>query len=453
MSWKIKISLFLTIIIGLLLFMFREEFIEGIFFESTDTVIIESDDIEIFVASDIHYLSSKINDNGSAFQEYMRKGDGKQVNYIREIFEAFTYEIKTQKPNLLIISGDLTNNGEKESHIDLAQRLKEIEDNGTEVFVIPGNHDILNPWAKGFSGEVEVDTETIDAMDFQEIYNDFGYKQAISKDRDTLSYLVQATEKLWFLMLDTNLYEGNIKNKAPDEYGEITRETYEWIDASAKLAKDNNAKLITVMHHNVIDHNNSYNKGFTLVNNEKAIKEFNDLDIDLVLSGHIHIQDIAKTVNSDGKELYDIATGSLSVYPQKYGKIMYKSENNILNYTTEEVNVDEWAKNTNKNDEILLNFKSYSQGFFRNRSRDFAISNIENFDSFTDIEKAEMLDVIDLLNSRVFKGEDNSSMEDITLTVGYKLIEKNSNNFYKEYINNALKDTNILDNALEIKIQ
>ena len=56
---------------------------------------------------------------------------------------------------MLILSGDLTNNGEKESHIDIAEKLKEIEKNGTAVYVIPGNHEgenvsfVITEGAKG----------------------------------------------------------------------------------------------------------------------------------------------------------------------------------------------------------------------------------------------------------------------------------------------------------------
>ncbi|QHQ62275.1 hypothetical protein Ana3638_17020 [Anaerocolumna sedimenticola] len=80
-----------------------------------------------YVASDIHYLSEKLTDHGVAFEKYISSGDGKQLNYIDNILNAFITDIKKVKPDFLIISGDLTNNGEKESHLDLADKLKTIE--------------------------------------------------------------------------------------------------------------------------------------------------------------------------------------------------------------------------------------------------------------------------------------------------------------------------------------
>ena len=46
-----------------------------------------------------------------------------------------------QKADGLILSGDLTFNGEKKSHEELAEKFKKVEKSGAPVMVIPGNHD------------------------------------------------------------------------------------------------------------------------------------------------------------------------------------------------------------------------------------------------------------------------------------------------------------------------
>jgi len=74
-------------------------------------------DITMFVTSDIHYLDENLYDNGEAFQTILESGDGRQLNYIDEIVNAFANDVDKEKPDILIISGDLTNNGEKESHL------------------------------------------------------------------------------------------------------------------------------------------------------------------------------------------------------------------------------------------------------------------------------------------------------------------------------------------------
>src|SRR3954453_9640760 len=79
-------------------------------------------DMTIYTATDIHYLAKDLTDDGEAYKKYVASGDGKQLQYIDEIINAFTYEIENKKPDILIISGDLTNNGEKESHIELSKK-------------------------------------------------------------------------------------------------------------------------------------------------------------------------------------------------------------------------------------------------------------------------------------------------------------------------------------------
>ncbi len=69
----------------------------------------------------------------------MEHGDGKVTNYIWEITDAFVEEVLNERPDAVILSGDLSYNGEKASHIELAEKLSKIEDAGIPVLVIPGN--------------------------------------------------------------------------------------------------------------------------------------------------------------------------------------------------------------------------------------------------------------------------------------------------------------------------
>ena len=51
----------------------------------------------IMVATDLHYLSKRINDRGEAFARTMSKGDGKVMFYIEEIVDTFFDEVKKKK--------------------------------------------------------------------------------------------------------------------------------------------------------------------------------------------------------------------------------------------------------------------------------------------------------------------------------------------------------------------
>ena len=75
--------------------------------------------ITMVVATDLHYLSPKLTDNGKFFTDMIENADGKNMVYIEEITDAFIDKMLDIQPEILVLSGDLTFNGEKESHIAL----------------------------------------------------------------------------------------------------------------------------------------------------------------------------------------------------------------------------------------------------------------------------------------------------------------------------------------------
>ena len=103
----------------------------------------------MILMTDIHYLSQSLTDGGESFTRMVEHGDGKLVHYVEEITDAALDEVVNQKPDVLILAGDLTLEGEKESHEDLAKKLEQVEEAGIPVVVIPGNHDINNTRAAG----------------------------------------------------------------------------------------------------------------------------------------------------------------------------------------------------------------------------------------------------------------------------------------------------------------
>lgn len=71
--------------------------------------------------------------------------------------------IKTAKPDLVLITGDLTKDGEQLSHQYVISKLDELRDLGIKTLVIPGNHD---RWASGdavyYDGDETRKAETAD---------------------------------------------------------------------------------------------------------------------------------------------------------------------------------------------------------------------------------------------------------------------------------------------------
>ncbi|MPM45394.1 hypothetical protein SDC9_92081 [bioreactor metagenome] len=249
-------------------------------------------------------------------------------------------------------------------------------------------------------------------------------------------------------MLDTSQYKNNIKNKAPQLDGRISDETFQWIKNCNDLAKKKGAKIITVMHHNIIHHSDVIREGFTVNDNEAAIDKFQGLGIDTFLSGHIHIQDIS-SYEKNGSTIYDIVTESLGIYPQQYGVANYSSKDGF-NYSTSKVDVEAWAKESNLTDENLMNFKEYSKDFFVSRAYGKFFNNLLENTNYSEDEMTLMAKTISELNLKYFSGEQEEKEQDMMKSEGFKLLTSSDSGFIKRYVKSIIHDDNLKDNNLHI---
>ncbi|MBC1742327.1 metallophosphoesterase [Listeria welshimeri] len=396
------------------------------------TAPIEKDqDLSIIETTDVHYLAPSLTDNGTAFKQYVAAGDGKQLAYSDEITDAFLEDVEAKKTDVLIISGDLTNNGEKTSHEELAKKLAQVEKAGTQVFVVPGNHDINNPWARKFEKDKQLPTDTITPTDFSKIYGDFGYKDAISSDDFSLSYLAAPSSKVWLLMLDTAIYKTNMQQGTPTTEGGLTTGTLDWVKECSTLAEKNGAKLIPVMHHNLTNHSDVIQRGFTINYNQQVIDTLTAGNMEFSLSGHIHTQNIRTAKSTDGKEITDIVTNALSVYPHKYGNITYSAKNKNFTYQSQKLDIESWAKEHGKTDKNLLNFDQFDYDTFYNSGYDKAIMDLMTSDAYktySQSDKEKMADTMGLNNMYFFAGTAPPK------SAGMALWDSAPNSFLKDYV-------------------
>lgn len=159
--------------------------------------------LELAVVTDLHFLSPSLVREGEAFTAAYAYGDGKQINYISQLLEVFLQEMLERRPDAVLITGDLTLNGERVSHLELAERFLPLRQAGIPVLVIPGNHDIGNAFSSGYNRDKLYDVRSVTWQDFAEIYQNCGYGEAVSRDTASLSYLYPLSEDLWLLMVDT----------------------------------------------------------------------------------------------------------------------------------------------------------------------------------------------------------------------------------------------------------
>lgn len=101
------------------------------------------------VVSDVHLMSPLLLEKGgAAFDSYIAD-DRKLLAESQELLDTVAGGLAAFRPQVVLITGDLTKDGERVSHELLVKRyLKPLKAQGVRVLVIPGNHDVNNPHAK-----------------------------------------------------------------------------------------------------------------------------------------------------------------------------------------------------------------------------------------------------------------------------------------------------------------
>lgn len=315
------------------------------------------------IASDLHYQSPLMTDFGEAFQNFVRNDDGKVVEYVDSITDAFLAETAGKQPDALILSGDLTQNGEKVNHEELAKKLRLLESQGVPVVVIPGNHDINHPSAASFEGTEKKKADDINAEEFYSIYREFGYDEAMDRDESSLSYIYQADDRYWLMMLDSCQYDP--ENKIG---GRIRKETLLWMEKWLERAREEQVMVIPVAHHNLLKESTLYPEDCTLENAVQVIDLLEQYGLPVYISGHLHLQRVKKHGNggpSQAEEsygIYEIVSDSMVIPPCQYGELRWQEDGSVQ-YETCPVDVAGWAASQGITDENLLNFPQYSGDF------------------------------------------------------------------------------------------
>jgi len=193
--------------------------------------------------------------------------------------------------DFLLLPGDLTQDGEPDNHAWLQERLSRLP---FPVYVVPGNHDF------------PVASSSIKPNDFPRYYRKFGYDNP-----QQLYYTREVLPGVRLIGLNSNCF-----NAQGQQIGRLDDDQLQWLQQILAAAKD---ELVLVMvHHNVVEHlpnqsSHDLARRYMLENASELLQILHNFGVQLVFTGHLHIQDIA-----NWKGVYDITTGSLVSYPHPY---------------------------------------------------------------------------------------------------------------------------------------
>ncbi|HOB92319.1 MAG: metallophosphoesterase [Bacillota bacterium] len=290
------------------------------------------------VISDPHVFDVSLGTEGPVFQEHLIS-DRKLLIQSRELLEAAVSELCNEDLDFVIVAGDLTKDGERINHELCASILSRLIESGIAVYVVPGNHDILNGYAMSFTSTGASPVASVTPEEFAEIYAKMGYEQAIVRDSASLSYVVEPVPGLWLVAMDACRYRENAPEATSVVGGRFSEDTLKWLDSVMNLATSSGKALLGVMHHGVVEHYKGQQRFFGdfLVEDWKLIAErFAASGMKVVFTGHYHAQDITKaafTTDIGGKKrnvfIFDVETGALVTYPCPY-RVVEITEDQVM---------------------------------------------------------------------------------------------------------------------------
>lgn len=288
--------------------------------------------LRIAVMSDLHYLSPDMIADTEDF-EHAFNSDRKLLKESSSVLHEMLERVRADKPDILLVSGDLTKDGEQECHAALAKQLQQLQQDvpGLKIYVINGNHDIRNYNAKNFNtadGKAVPATRT-EPEDFKRIY-DFVYSDptvlatftpAEGNKAGGLSYVARPVEGLTVIAMDTCRYSSDNTSNGDDEHetsGAISADLEKWVIEQTAAAKARGDLVVGLEHHGLVPHFDVQPTilPMYLVNGyERIAQEYADAGMSVVFTGHMHAVDIAAMTTAAGNTFYDIETGSALTYP------------------------------------------------------------------------------------------------------------------------------------------
>lgn len=252
-----------------------------------------------------------------------------------QIVDAFLWDAVQQDADVLLLLGDITNQGRHAQHEALLARLKEAEEAGVRVLVLPGNHDIG-----------EVDTEQ-----FAALYADFGYAEAFSRDSSSLSYSVLLEDHL-LLMLDTGGYGGQQLT------ARLSDSTLTWMQGQLERARVEGWQVIAAGHYPLCTE-----QACAFLGKEKALELFEAYGVGLYLCGHLHKRCVAVQGG-----LTELVVDQTIAYPCSYALLTADGEGGYR-YQPRQIAVSQWAAHAGQNDPNLADFDAYQTQLEHERCR------------------------------------------------------------------------------------
>ncbi len=290
--------------------------------------------LTIGTLSDIHYYASTL--KGNRKEEYQNLVNSSITTLdlgegtVKTALYSMEKKLKGKTNPYLIIPGDITYQGEYESHVEIVSILEKWEKKtGIDVIVINGNHDINNLKASTFADDIKETTKYTSQAEFLDLYKNLGYDLAYhrytppkGKQQGGCSYSVKLDGGYRLILMDTNCYSSDATKDGTDDHetrAVMSDDLFKWVLNECKDAKKNGETIIGVNHSSLVDHLDSYQakllSAFILEDNETYAGKLADSGMHYIFCGHQHTADIASYVSDNGETVYECETPPTATFP------------------------------------------------------------------------------------------------------------------------------------------
>ncbi len=284
------------------------------------------EDLKFYLITDPHFFKNSLGARGKEYDEFMRfeqKCFAETENINRSVFDWLK---KADEADIVLIAGDLSFNGEKESHIEFIKLLNELKECGKKVYVVTADHDFKkegdNCFAFDESGRLTPESTRRDEL--YDLYYEFGFKDAIAVDRQHLSYVAELADGVRLLALNND--------GADDGQRRFDAEHIRWIKEQTKKAREDGQIMFAMNHYPLLPGQPIFSIVPSAVQRESdyVTTMLADEGVHLAFTGHMHNHSINEKVTEKGNKFYDVCTGSIIADPAVIRHVTITADNKAI---------------------------------------------------------------------------------------------------------------------------
>lgn len=319
------------------------------------------------VLSDTHYISRRM----------IANPDDKELMLQPAVSEQAVMQA-AEEADVLFITGDLTDHGDRYSHEDFSDYLRKIKSQGKKIYVIFATHDYNHhkaftrkygekvkyksqPWEKPwfssenirwhdyvtdeFSNLSEAEctpqlVESLSPEEIWEMYREFGPDEAYSVHGSSFSYCLDLDENTRCLMLNDSFRNEECLR---DKSASYSPSCFRWIEQMCREAKRDGKFIFACTHHPLLPPAPAYRIGAGKENRDMRSPApghtLADIGISLAFTGHTHFCDVGYLKSENGKLLCDITVPGVRFYPPAYRLVDLDGKAGRIKYNCTYVNI------------------------------------------------------------------------------------------------------------------